>query len=99
MGKRPICGAQGTREWGNRLSREVASPGREWGRKAGWGTVVSPTVYTSCCFQLFCVEHTPLPRGETKTQAPALTWLGAWASTSVSEDRGRYSLRNTAGRE
>lgn len=53
-----------------RLSREVASPGREGGGKAGWGTVVSTAVYNSCSFWLFCVEHTLLPRRGTQNQAP-----------------------------
>lgn len=69
-GKEAICGVQ-TREWG------TGSAGK-WPLQGGNG--VSPVVYTSCCFQLFCVEHTPFRRGETKPQAPALTWLGAWTS-------------------
>lgn len=77
-GKRPVCGAQGARDFGNQAQGKVASPGREVGGKAGWGTVVCPAVYTSCASGSF-VLGTLFSPGEGHRLK--LYQLGTWAST------------------
>lgn len=66
--KTRTLGALGARDLWDQVQGKVASPGREVGGKAGWGTVIRPAVNTSCCFWLFCVKHVPLPRNGTQTQ-------------------------------
>lgn len=95
--RRPLCGAQEAKDLGTQLSREVASPGRRWEGKAGWGTVVSGL---HLLLLLCCTHSSPQGRGTDSSPSTALYQLGPCASIYVSGDGGRYCLQeDSAGTE